>query len=76
MSLRIHNEELLPLRGSTRAPVSVKPLHAFLPGRVCEDENCQTVLSQYNRGDRCWQHEPPRPFQIRVRPAGRFSPAA
>jgi hypothetical protein len=76
MSLRIHNEDQLSLRGSTRAPASLKPLHACRRGRVCEDEKCETVLSQYNEGDRCWQHEPARPFQVRVRPVGPFSPAA
>jgi hypothetical protein len=25
-------------------------------GRVCAAEGCDTVLSQYNRRDRCWAH--------------------
>jgi hypothetical protein len=76
MALRIHDQELGPLRGSMIAPVSVKPVRAFRPGRVCDAATCQTVLSQYNRGNRCWQHESPKPFQIRVRPARPLPPAA
>jgi hypothetical protein len=25
-------------------------------GRVCAAEGCDTILSQYNRRDRCWAH--------------------
>jgi hypothetical protein len=76
MALRIHNEELAPLRGSTVAPVSLKPVRAYLSGRVCEVATCQTVLSQYNDGARCWQHESAKPFQIRVLPVRPLHPAA
>lgn len=68
MTLQMHHDELDTLRGSTVAPASLRPARAFLPGRVCEVTTCQTVLSLYNDNDRCWQHEPPKPFQVRVRP--------
>jgi hypothetical protein len=25
-------------------------------GRVCSTPDCETKLSRYNAGDRCWQH--------------------
>ena len=28
----------------------------FPQGRICEHEGCQTMLSTYNRRDRCWAH--------------------
>ena len=76
MSVQIQNEELGVLRGSTVPPASVSPIRAFTPGRVCEVEACETVLSKYNHGDRCWQHEPARHYQIRVRPKRPLHPAA
>ncbi len=30
----------------------------FPAGRVCAAPGCGTVLSIYNKWDRCWQHEP------------------
>ena len=34
----------------------------YPPGRVCAELGCGTRLSVYNRSDRCWQHEPVRPY--------------
>ena len=31
----------------------------YRTGRVCEDLQCDTVLSVYNPSTFCWQHEPP-----------------
>jgi len=31
----------------------------YRAGRVCRDLECDTVLSVYNSGAFCWQHEPP-----------------
>jgi hypothetical protein len=28
----------------------------FSRGRVCAAEGCGTILSQYNRRDKCWAH--------------------
>ena len=28
----------------------------YAKGRVCTAEGCTTVLSQYNRRDKCWAH--------------------
>ena len=35
--------------------------------RMCEFKNCSTVLSRYNREDRCWLHSPLRRHRIRGR---------
>jgi hypothetical protein len=76
MSTQLQNEELGVLRGSTTPPASVSPIRAFSAGRVCEADACETVLSRYNDGARCWQHEPARHYQIRVRPKHPLHPAA
>jgi hypothetical protein len=34
-------------------------------GRVCSSHECGTVLSIYNRGDSCWQHQPVGPYVMR-----------
>ena len=36
-------------------------------GRICADGECQTVLSVYNTGDRCWEHTQPTPYLLNVR---------
>ncbi|MGH9278649.1 MAG: hypothetical protein ACRD12_11175 [Acidimicrobiales bacterium] len=41
-----------PLTGSHR------PSRAFKSGRVCRYPSCGTVLSIYNDGKFCYQHEP------------------
>lgn len=41
-----------PIVGNVRAS------KAFKRGRVCADERCDTVLSIYNKGKYCYQHEP------------------
>lgn len=35
-------------------------------GRVCEAEDCVTVLSIYNATRWCWQHEEPHPFVLQA----------
>jgi len=37
------------------------------PGRVCEAEDCNTLLSIYNRSKFCWLHEPARAYHVRGR---------
>lgn len=32
----------------------------YLASRICEAESCQTVLSIYNDGRKCWMHQPLR----------------
>lgn len=41
-----------PLTGSNR------PSKSFVAGRVCRQPGCGTVLSIYNDGKFCYQHEP------------------
>lgn len=41
-----------PLSGNVRAS------RAFKAGRLCKEQGCGTVLSIYNRGKYCYQHEP------------------
>ena len=35
-------------------------------GRVCEVEECVTVLSVYNATPLCWQHEEPHPYILQA----------
>jgi len=35
-----------------------RPSRAFGGGRVCRESGCETVLSIYNNGKYCYQHEP------------------
>ena len=44
----------------------------YNPGRVCQDEGCDTVLSRYNRADACYKHRPVVYPRIR----GKFSDEA
>lgn len=37
-----------------RLPPASRPGGA--EGRVCSAPGCETKLSRYNAGDRCWQH--------------------
>ena len=41
-----------PISGNVRASKASKA------GRVCREDGCGTVLSIYNRGKYCYQHEP------------------
>ena len=34
-------------------------------GRVCVEDDCDTVLSVYNRTAHCWVHDPGRSFSVR-----------
>jgi hypothetical protein len=34
------------------------PVPRFEEGRLCEEVGCQTILSVYNDGSRCWMHRP------------------
>ena len=34
------------------------PPRRYARGRVCVEEDCETVLSVYNRSAYCWQHDP------------------
>jgi hypothetical protein len=37
-----------------------RPSRRYGSTRVCEAAECGTVLSSYNRGQRCWFHQPLR----------------
>ena len=47
-------------RAVSATPISgnVRASRAFKAGRVCGEEGCETVLSIYNKGKYCYQHEP------------------
>lgn len=66
-----HEEnERLPLSGTTL----LRPYpgsETYVSGRVCEEPDCSTILSRYNRDARCWQHEPAHEYlgPVRGRPA-------
>ena len=47
-------------RAVSATPISgnVRASKAFKAGRVCRKVGCETVLSIYNRGKYCYQHEP------------------
>ncbi|HSJ50097.1 MAG TPA: hypothetical protein VLA90_02260 [Actinomycetota bacterium] len=59
-------EERLALRGKFPG-VSGRGPRRLAAGRVCAEEQCRTVLSVYNDGDRCWEHTAPSPYLLNVR---------
>jgi hypothetical protein len=57
-------EEPVTLRGT--APGGPRRKTRRIDGRrTCEAMGCATVLSAYNPGSLCWQHETPRAFITR-----------
>ena len=44
--------------GGTPIAGSDRPSRAFMAGRVCRHEGCETRLSIYNDGEYCYSHEP------------------
>ena len=40
-----------------RLPRSAGHVKDFGAGRVCASYDCRTILSRYNRDERCWPHE-------------------
>jgi hypothetical protein len=59
-------EDRLTLRGKFPGGPGRGPRRARA-GRICADEACDTVLSVYNDGDRCWEHTQPSPYLLNVR---------
>lgn len=55
----MRTQDLVDRRLVAVAPsaISGKP-KTFRPGRVCDQPGCETVLSRYNAGALCWQHDP------------------
>lgn len=51
--------ESLGLRGS-RPRELPRPNKVYAQGRVCEHEDCETRISQYNKAKHCWTHMPLR----------------
>lgn len=68
-SRRIGQDSVV-LRG-TQAVTEGEAAPTFGRDRVCGAQGCRTVLSQYNPSDRCWQHEPIRPYILRAPHPGR-----
>jgi hypothetical protein len=58
----------LPGGGSVtaRRTVGHKP-RVYESGRVCAEDGCDTRLTRYNGGDRCFRHQPMRYPRIRGR---------
>jgi hypothetical protein len=44
------------MKGSDPARSIAPPSATFGVGRVCDEVGCETKLSTYNAGSRCWQH--------------------
>lgn len=55
------HEQRLPTRD---VPPGSGSGHArtYAGDRTCGHEGCSTMLSIYNRAERCWLHEPPKKF--------------
>lgn len=45
----------------------IRPSRKFGEGRVCADQACDTLLSQYNRREYCFAHAPVRFPRVRGR---------
>ena len=59
--------------GAIRVRALPAASRTFGNGRVCAQPGCKTVLSQYNRRDKCWAHaemKVPRLRGRKPRPAG------
>ncbi|MGI8794593.1 MAG: hypothetical protein ACR2H3_15700 [Acidimicrobiales bacterium] len=46
------------LVGHAIANGSDRPSRSFKRGRVCEEDDCRTILSMYNNGSFCSLHQP------------------
>jgi hypothetical protein len=66
MNEPIELEDRLALRGKFPGGPGRGP-RPGRAGRVCADDLCETVLSVYNPGDRCWEHTQPSPYLLNVR---------
>jgi hypothetical protein len=44
-----------------------RPSRTFPRGRVCAEEQCETLLSIYNEGHYCFRHEPQAAPRMRGR---------
>lgn len=53
------------LRGRM-APGDVRLNTVHLPGRICQNPECSTVLSIYNATGWCWQHEQPHAYVLQA----------
>ena len=51
--------------GGSSLTSSRKASHSFRAGRVCKDEECETILSIYNSEDWCAHHRPPTVARMR-----------
>jgi hypothetical protein len=55
----------VPVRATTGADGGRRQ-KTFPSDRVCSHPQCETRLSMYNARTECWQHEPVRPYVIRL----------
>tara|TARA_B100000287_G_C20648042_1_gene785833 strand:- start:281 stop:496 length:216 start_codon:yes stop_codon:yes gene_type:complete len=51
------NDDGLALKGKKSFEAKRKS-HTYGKGRVCEEENCEVVMSQYNKATKCFVHAP------------------
>ena len=57
------HDQGLPIRGV--APGRGRgPARTYADDRTCGHDGCSTVLSIYNRSERCWIHEPPKKYIV------------
>jgi hypothetical protein len=57
------HDQGLPIRGV--APDSGRgPIRTRARDRTCGHDGCGTLLSVYNRSERCWIHEPPKKYVV------------
>jgi hypothetical protein len=50
--------EVEPLSVRMETPQDGPPVQRFQEGRSCDEPGCNTLLSVYNDGTRCWAHRP------------------
>ena len=72
------HDQGLPIRGIAPG-VGRNPVRTYAGHRTCGYDGCGTLLSIYNRSERCWVHEPPKRYVVNTggRPRkGRYVVAA
>lgn len=55
------HDQGVPVRGIPPGR-GVKRTQTYAENRRCGHEGCGTLLSIYNKAERCWVHEPPQKY--------------
>lgn len=53
--------------GATPFAAHGRPSRTFPRGRICAEDECETLLSIYNEGSYCFRHEPQAAPRMRGR---------